>query len=193
MCVDLIAVCLATRGGAALAGLAAGNEAADGSATGGDGADERSRVKEGALADFRRAAELGGAGDAMWQLLNAPLQMGQAYAEIRKDAAAKCQAALGGERFAAALRRGLALSLTEAIALARGEKAPAGPAGTRPLTRREREIAGLVADGLGNREIAGRLFLSKRTVDSHIEHIFGKLGFTARAQLCDWVLAQARL
>ena len=46
----------------------------------------------------------------------------------------------------------------------------------KPLTRREKEIAGLVADGLGNREIAQRLFLSKRTVDSHMEHIFTKLG-----------------
>ena len=58
----------------------------------------------------------------------------------------------------------------------------------KPLTRREREIAGLVADGLGNREIAQRLFLSKRTVDSHLEHIFTKLGFSSRSQLAGWVL-----
>jgi DNA-binding NarL/FixJ family response regulator len=58
----------------------------------------------------------------------------------------------------------------------------------RALTRREREIAGLVADGLGNREIAERLYLSKRTVDSHLEHIFGKLGFSSRTQLTAWVL-----
>ena len=45
----------------------------------------------------------------------------------------------------------------------------------RQLTRREKEIAALVADGLGNREIAERLYLSKRTVDSHMEHIFTKL------------------
>ena len=57
-----------------------------------------------------------------------------------------------------------------------------------PLTRREKEIAGLVADGLGNREIAERLYLSKRTVDSHVEHIFTKLGFSARGQLTAWVL-----
>jgi DNA-binding NarL/FixJ family response regulator len=56
------------------------------------------------------------------------------------------------------------------------------------LTRREREVAALVADGLGNREIAERLFLSKRTVDSHIEHIFTKMGFTSRTQLANWVL-----
>jgi non-specific serine/threonine protein kinase len=78
--------------------------------------------------------------------------------------------------------------------VARGE-APAWPAaepapGTevKPLTRREKEIAALVADGLGNREIAERLYLSKRTVDSHVEHIFSKLGFSSRSQLASWIL-----
>jgi DNA-binding NarL/FixJ family response regulator len=57
----------------------------------------------------------------------------------------------------------------------------------KSLTRREKEIAELVADGLGNREIAERLYLSKRTVDSHLEHIFTKLGFTSRTQVTAWV------
>jgi DNA-binding CsgD family transcriptional regulator len=51
------------------------------------------------------------------------------------------------------------------------------------LTRREREIAELVASGLSNREIANRLFISKRTVDAHVEHIFGKLEISSRVQL----------
>jgi predicted ATPase/DNA-binding CsgD family transcriptional regulator len=142
-------------------------------------------------ADFTRSVELHGAGDAMWEVLNAPLQMGPAYAEFRQDAAAKCRAVLGEEPFEAALRRGLAMSLPEATALARSEAGPAGPAAPKPLTRRERQIAVLVASGLGNREIAEQLTLSKRTVDSHIEHIFAKLGFTSRAQLADWLRAQA--
>ena len=49
-----------------------------------------------------------------------------------------------------------------------------------------------MADGLGNREIAAHLFLSKRTVDSHLEHIFTKLGFTSRTQLANWVLERRR-
>jgi predicted ATPase/DNA-binding CsgD family transcriptional regulator len=158
MCLDLIAVCLASRGASA--------------------------------ADYARSAELCGAGDAMWEILKAPLQMGPAYAEIRKDAAAKCRDALGSDRFEAARRRGLALSLSDAVALARGESRAVAAADPKPLTRREREIAGLVATGLGNREIAQQLFLSKRTVDSHIEHIFGKLDITSRGQLSDWVAAQ---
>jgi DNA-binding NarL/FixJ family response regulator len=85
--------------------------------------------------------------------------------------------------------------LSVALAVAKGE-APAGPPadtaepgpGGKPLTRREREVAELVADGLGNREIAERLYLSKRTVDSHVEHVFTKLRFSSRAQLTAWVL-----
>jgi non-specific serine/threonine protein kinase len=171
MCLDLMAVCLVARGAAALDSIAALDSAATDS-----------------TADFARAAELCGAGDAMWDVLNAPLQMGPTYAEIRKDAAARCRGALGEERFEAAYRHGRAMSLAEAIALARDETpAVAGP---RPLTRREREIAALVARGMGNREIAEQLFLSKRTVDSHIEHIFAKLGFNSRTKLAGWIAAQ---
>ena len=168
MCLDLIAVCLVARG--------------SGTAT--DGTAARDSV-----ADFARASRLCGAGDAMWRVLNAPAQMGPTYAEIRKDAAVKCRSAVGEERFEAAYRQGMAMSLAEAIALARGET-PAAASGPRPLTRREREIAALVARGMGNREIAEQLFLSKRTVDSHIEHIFAKLGFTSRIQLTVWTATQ---
>ncbi len=141
-----------------------------------------------AQSDFGRAAELCGAGDALWKILRAPVQQGPHYAEIRRSAADTCRQALGGERFETARRRGMALSVPEAIALARNETAaPIAPAPANPLTKREREIAELVAQGLGNREISERLVLAKRTVDSHIEHIFSKLGFTSRAQIAAWV------
>ena len=158
--------------------------------------------------DLERAAVLRGASDTLWKLLNAPGLVGPAYTQIRESHDATARSALGEERFAALRRHGAALPLPAALATARGE-APALPAGSplaviaagpggapgsaaRPLTRREREIAGLVADGLGNREIAGRLFLSKRTVDSHIEHIFAKLSFSSRAQLAGWFRDQGQ-
>lgn len=57
------------------------------------------------------------------------------------------------------------------------------PENTGPLTRREREIADLVATGLTNQEIATRLFVSRRTVESHLSHIFPKLNVRTRSAL----------
>jgi DNA-binding NarL/FixJ family response regulator len=55
-----------------------------------------------------------------------------------------------------------------------------------PLTAREKEIAVLVAAGLTNREIAERLVLSVRTVETHVARALTKLGFTNRGQLTAW-------
>ena len=58
------------------------------------------------------------------------------------------------------------------------------------LSRRESEVAGLVAQGLTNREIATKLFLSERTVDGHLEHVREKLSVNTRAQIAAWVVRQ---
>ncbi len=59
----------------------------------------------------------------------------------------------------------------------------------RGLTRREREVAELVKEGLTNREIAERLVISERTAEGHVEQIRGKLGFRSRAQVAAWATA----
>ncbi len=59
-----------------------------------------------------------------------------------------------------------------------------------PLSTREAEIARIVADGLTNKQIASRLFLSERTVDSHVRNILNKLGSSSRAQIASWVTAR---
>lgn len=60
--------------------------------------------------------------------------------------------------------------------------------GVRRLSRRELEVARLVAEGLTNREISQRLFISERTVDGHLEHVREKLAVNTRAQVAAWVV-----
>jgi DNA-binding CsgD family transcriptional regulator/tetratricopeptide (TPR) repeat protein len=56
------------------------------------------------------------------------------------------------------------------------------------LTPRERDVARLVAEGKSNREIAGTLVLSERTVENHVSNILMKLGFDSRAQVAVWAV-----
>jgi DNA-binding NarL/FixJ family response regulator len=67
-----------------------------------------------------------------------------------------------------------------AMSVASAQSAEAGPIA---LTRREREIGVLAGQGLGNREIAERLFISKRTTENHVARIYEKFGITSRAEL----------
>jgi DNA-binding NarL/FixJ family response regulator len=55
-----------------------------------------------------------------------------------------------------------------------------------PLTRREGEIAGLVARGLTSRQIAAALHISERTAENHVQHILVKLGLHTRTQIAAW-------
>jgi DNA-binding CsgD family transcriptional regulator len=85
------------------------------------------------------------------------------------------------------LERGLALreKLTPVTT-----QEPARQSASDTLTAREREIATLVADGLSNRDIAEKLVISEGTVEVHVKHIFGKLGFSSRAQVAGWIARQ---
>jgi DNA-binding NarL/FixJ family response regulator len=94
---------------------------------------------------------------------------------------------------AEALRaEGCRMPLAEAVAAGlSNEPEQRWRAGPGPgLTRREAEVAQLVASGLTNREIAARLYLSVRTVEVHIGRILTKLGFHTRTQLTAWAHEQ---
>ncbi|MGB7162090.1 MAG: LuxR family transcriptional regulator, partial [Mycobacterium sp.] len=84
---------------------------------------------------------------------------------------------------------GAALSTEEAVAYAqrgRGErKRPTSGWGS--LTPTERDVVRLVSEGLGNKDIATRLFVSPRTVQTHLTHVYTKLGLTSRVQLAQEV------
>jgi predicted ATPase/class 3 adenylate cyclase/DNA-binding CsgD family transcriptional regulator len=92
---------------------------------------------------------------------------------------------LGEKDFDSAWAEGAALSTEEAIAYAqrgRGQrKRPAS--GWAALTPTERDVVRLVSEGLANSDIATRLFVSPRTVQSHLTHVYTKLGLTSRVQL----------
>jgi len=92
---------------------------------------------------------------------------------------------MGEEGFEAAWAEGAALSIEEAIAYAqrgRGERTRAST-GWASLTRAELDVAKLISEGLGNKDVAARLFVSPRTVQAHLTHIYTKLGLTSRLQL----------
>jgi predicted ATPase/DNA-binding CsgD family transcriptional regulator len=82
--------------------------------------------------------------------------------------------------------------LSKARAAVGGGALPKGGAlkGAGGLSRRERQVAELVAGGSSNKEIAERLFLSERTVESHVDHILVKLNFNSRARVSGWVAEQ---
>jgi len=92
--------------------------------------------------------------------------------------------AMGGSDFDSAWAAGAALSTDEAIAYAqrgRGQrKRPAS--GWASLTPTELDVVRLVSEGLTNNDIATRLFVSPRTVQTHLTHIYTKLGLTSRVQ-----------
>jgi DNA-binding CsgD family transcriptional regulator len=150
---------------------------------------------------YVRVAWLLGAADPLWahagnRLGNTAILEGYHQAAVRA-----ASASLGDKRYATLAassgRRPLAAIIGHALAdadeLARGTDASGGRPAAQPpapgggLTAREHEIAGHVASGLSNREIAARLFISKRTVDAHVEHIFAKLRISSRVQLTVWL------
>jgi DNA-binding CsgD family transcriptional regulator len=93
--------------------------------------------------------------------------------------------AMGDKDFDAGWAEGAAMSTEEAIAYAlrgRGErKRPA--AGWASLTPTERDVVRLVGEGLANKDVAARLFVSPRTVETHLTHVYAKLSLSSRVQL----------
>ncbi|WP_067676721.1 protein kinase domain-containing protein [Nocardia miyunensis] len=105
------------------------------------------------------------------------------------------RSALGARGFDAAFRHGRAMGMDEAVAYALGEQ----PTDTAPtsgphvaLTKRERQVADLIAQGLTDKQIATKLVISPRTAQGHVEHILTKLGFTSRAQIAAWIAVDAQ-
>lgn len=106
-----------------------------------------------------------------------------------EDGIATARARLRAQAAAAAWQRGEEMTLASAVEFARGAGSPPPPASTE-LTGREMEVARLIAEGLTNSDIAGRLKISERTADAHVEHIRNKLGLRHRTQIAIWAHAK---
>ncbi|MFI7707363.1 ATP-binding protein [Nonomuraea sp. NPDC049480] len=152
---------------------------------------------------WERAALLLGVLRTVWACAGEPLSgyghlagaLHRGLQDRRDEWEARTREALGEAAFAAAVRRGARLPYEEALAYALQEEQPGQEVEEEepaPLTRREREIARLVAQGLTNKEIAASLVIAQRTAEGHIEHIMTKLGFHSRTQIAAWVREQAR-
>lgn len=159
------------------------------------------------------AAHLFGAADRALEELGS--SMGPARSARYRRYVVEVQDGLGEEAFAAAWAEGRAMPFEDAIAAALtaehigggwneqpGERPGPSPrrrgsAPSRPtpmdsasggLTRREQEVAALLARGLTNREIAAELTIAERTAETHVCKILSKLSLTRRAQLTAWAL-----
>jgi predicted ATPase/DNA-binding CsgD family transcriptional regulator len=145
-----------------------------------------------------RAAQLLGAADRMWGAMHTSLRVFRSLKDFHDACVAQVRSRLGDRAFDAAWHRGEELSTAEAVELAlERQPRPGGPAPRADgpdfgLTRREREVAALIAEGLSNREIAARLVVAQRTAEGHVENILSKLGFTSRAQVAGWLAAQGQ-
>jgi predicted ATPase/DNA-binding CsgD family transcriptional regulator len=161
---------------------------------------------EVAEGDTERAVKIASAALALFDVIGGPQA---ASATRRLDQVLDLAAGQLGQQKAEALAAaGRILSPHQAAALAaegqeatkpvlpglNGDSAPARanvsqePAWPGPLTERERQVAGLVARGLSNRDIGLELFISSATAARHVANIFSKLGFSSRSQVIAWVV-----
>jgi len=78
--------------------------------------------------------------------------------------------------------------VTGRLVPARPALSPIPPSGSHPLSRREIEVAVLIAQGLTSKEVGRKLFIERGTVDTHVQHIYNKLQIDSRPQLAIWLM-----
>ena len=142
-----------------------------------------------------RAARLQGASSAVIRQQHLPGHHPYVL-ELAASTDERARKVLGAHNYAEEFAAGERMRLDEAIAFAleedpesiRMEAGAARPPGE--LAKREIEVGQLVTEGLTNKEIAARLFVSDRTIESHVRHILNKLGLTSRVQIASWFSQQ---
>ena len=146
----------------------------------------------GAAGRPRRAARLCGAAEALREITGAPLLDADRAEHERLVGGLRSR--LGERTFAAEWAAGRATGPEDAARFALRQTTPELAAEAAParqiLTRREQDVTALVARGLTNRQVAQQLLVTPRTIETHLEHIFAKLGVQTRTELVAWAVRQ---
>jgi non-specific serine/threonine protein kinase len=139
--------------------------------------------------DDERALRLTAAVDRLsreFSLSTWPLRVSQL-----KESSEGIRKKLGPRKSEAIWNEGQAMNHAEALEYGLGETGQAAEPETEggPLSRREREVAAMVAAGMTNKQIAQRLFIAERTAEGHVERIRNKLGVRSRTEVATWAVA----
>lgn len=107
------------------------------------------------------------------------------------EACQRARTRLGSRKSSAIWDEGQKMNTARALEYALGEDKPSaeGDIEASPLSRREREVVGMVVAGLTNKQIAERLFIAERTAEGHVERIRNKLGVRSRTEVATWAVA----
>ncbi|MDF3306416.1 protein kinase [Rhodococcus sp. T2V] len=147
-------------------------------------------------AEPNRAAVMTGAAATVFTEIGIPTSACSDVAPYHDECIRQAREVLDEKGFEAEYRRGGSMSIDAAIAYALNERPHPGPSAPADegvsLTRRERQVTDLVAQGMSNKDIADKLVLAPSTVKGHVEHVLVKLGFTSRTQIAAWVVERKR-
>ncbi|MFD6315932.1 LuxR C-terminal-related transcriptional regulator [Streptomyces nigra] len=147
----------------------------------------------------QEAAKLFGALESLWAFTGVTLMGSPKLLKIREQCRAETEHVLGPQGFTAIILESHKMRIEETVAYVltyKGDETPAKASiGTHqtafassPLTRREQEVAKLIAQGLSNKEIATKLVISSRTAETHVGHIMAKLDCPSRTAVVAWLL-----
>ncbi|MGV9271076.1 ATP-binding protein [Kitasatospora sp. NPDC003701] len=143
----------------------------------------------------KEAAKHLGAARSLWRQTGTLLPGAGQPAVHHLECERELRTALGDAGFEAHVRTGAASTVRQSLALALPDDRlladPAQKAVSSLLTAREQQVAGLLREGLSDKQIAAKLVISPRTAQGHVQRILIKLGLTRRAQVAAWVHDQA--
>jgi len=149
------------------------------------------------LGEAARTARLLGAAQQLWDRFGLPLFGSPIHSAEHQRTEQRARGLLTADEYERAFRDGRLMGLDEIVSYAlaatrRMPPDPTPPSPADPLTRRERQVAELVGQGLTNRQIAARLVISTRTAESHVHKVMSKLGIANRTQIAAWITASQR-